>query len=144
MKIEEIKFGTSIYQAMKAFREEHLRKPLGLELSAEDIEGEEDHIHIAAIEKNDVVGTVVFKPVSQTHLKLRQMAISPELRGQGVGSQLINFAEDILVPRGFKSVEATARVTVTGFYKAQGFEVLGEVFEEVTIPVVKVEKIFEI
>ena len=138
--IEEIAFGSPLYALALAFRDEHLRRPLGLSQSAEDIAGESAQYHIAALDDGQIVGTVVLKPVSPTLLKLRQMAVAPLLRGTGLGASIVRFAEATAQQRGFAEIEMTARVGAEGFYEKLGYAAAGEAFLEVTIPHVRMTK----
>ncbi|MEJ2564718.1 MAG: hypothetical protein P8164_02315 [Gammaproteobacteria bacterium] len=80
MTIKEIPFASVQYDAMRRFRKETLRLPLGLRLGQEDEKDEDRQSHIAALEKDSsVVGSVLLKPLSQARVKLRQMAVSPPL-----------------------------------------------------------------
>ena len=64
--------------------------PLGLRLSEEDVQDEDQQIHIAALDEDgSIVGTVLLKPLSQSRVKLRQMAVSPSLRRSGIGTGAI-------------------------------------------------------
>jgi ribosomal protein S18 acetylase RimI-like enzyme len=140
MIVKEIPYGSALYAQMKELRESVLRHPLGLILTENDIQGEEDQIHIAAIENNAVVGTVILKPLSNDVVKLRQMAVAPEMHGRGVGRDLVRFAEDVACTRGFLTIEMSARVSAIGFYQKLGFELVGESFTEVTVPTIKMVK----
>jgi predicted GNAT family N-acyltransferase len=52
----------------------------------------------------------------------------------------MNFAENLARDRGFKIVRMHARTNAIGFYEKVGYKVLGEQFEEVTIPHFVMEK----
>lgn len=141
MIFKEIPFGSVQYEAMRRFREETLRLPLGLRLSAEDIHDEDHQIHIAAFEDDgSIVGTVLLKPLSQARVKLRQMAVSPHLQRKGIGTDLVQFAEKTATFRGFHAIEMHARTYAQGFYEKLGYRTEGEVFIEVTLPTIKMVK----
>jgi predicted GNAT family N-acyltransferase len=140
MVIKEIPYGSPLYEATKAFREEVLRRPLGLVLSDKDIAGEDTQIHIAAMEGETVVGTVLLKPLSGGCIKLRQMAISPTLQGNGAGRQLVQFAESVAKVRSSHTMEMHARVFAQGFYEKLGYQATGEPFIEATVSTIKMTK----
>jgi predicted GNAT family N-acyltransferase len=140
LRIEEIAFASRQYGATLAFRDAHLRRPLGLAQDEADLKGEEGQIHIAALAGDAVVGTVVLKPIDAHLMKLRQMAVSPDLRGTGLGRRIVLFAEDCARARGFTRIEMSARESARGFYEALGYQVVGPSFLEVTIPHLKMVK----
>lgn len=141
MVIKEISFASVQYEAMKRFREEALRLPLGLTLSGEDIEGENIQIHIAAVhDDGTIIGTVLLKPLSQSHVKLRQMAVSPLSQRNGIGRELVRFAEETALAMGFNNIELHARIYAQGFYEKLGYRAAGEPFIEVTLPTIKMIK----
>ncbi len=139
--IQEVPYGSPLYELSKAFREEVLRRPLGLTLTPEEVEGEAQQIHIAAVEAGLILGTVVLKPSTATLVKLRQMAVAPSLHGTGVGRQLVQHAEAVALARGFETIEMNARASVKGFYEKLGYRSIGEDFLEVTIPHTKMKKL---
>lgn len=141
MHFTEAAHGSADYRAACALREKILRKPLGRVLRTEDIAGEESQFHFIA--KNDdgsVVGTVTFKPLSDTHAKLRQMAIDDTLHGKGVGRDLVGFAETQLEAKGFRSIETSAREVAIGFYEKLGYTREGPIYEEIAGPHTKMTK----
>lgn len=141
MIIKEIPFDSVQYEAMRRFREETLRMPLGLRLSEEDVQDEDQQIHIAALDEDgSIVGTVLLKPLSQSRVKLRQMAVSPSLRRSGIGTELVQFAEKALSARGFHATELHARTYAQGFYEKLGYRTEGAVFIEVTLPTIRMLK----
>ena len=138
--IHEVEFGTSAYDEMVAFRALHLRHPLGLQMIAKDLHGEQLQIHIAAIDEVAVLGTVVLKPVSSTVFKLRQMAVAPEMRGSGLGALLVQYAERVALGRGATEMELAARRSAQGFYEKLGYTAFGAEFVEVTVPHIMMAK----
>ena len=133
--LQRLDYGSPLYELSKAFREQILRKPLGIILSEEDLKGEDQQIHFAAISESQIVGTVVLKPLPDQKVKLRQMAISPSHEGQGLGRKLILMAEEFACESGYKSIEMTARCSAQGFYERLGYETSGQVFVEAAVPV---------
>jgi predicted GNAT family N-acyltransferase len=140
MIIKEISFASVHYEAMKQFREEALRLPLGLTLSDDDLEGENRQFHIAAInDDGTIIGTALLKPLSQSRVKLRQMAVSPLSRRNGVGRKLVRFAEETALAMGSNNIELHARAYAQGFYEKLGYRTVGETFIEATLSTVPIE-----
>ena len=142
MIIELVPYGSERYESMKQFREEILRKPLGLRLSHKDLEGEVQQIHIAALDANaQIIGTVILKPLSRDLVKLRQMAVSFAFQCQGIGKQLVQFAENTAQSNGFEAIEMNARVSAKGFYEKLGYQTEGREFIEVSVATIKMRKV---
>lgn len=140
MRVLRIAYNSPEYRAALVLRQEVLREPLGLELSAADTIGEDTHLHFIAMEGERLVGTVTFKPLSENAAKLRQMAVAPDLQGMGVGQHLVGGAEEALLTLGYTQVETHARVAAQSFYARMGYEVIGAPFEEVGLPHVTMQK----
>lgn len=138
--IQAVAFGSALYRSAVAFRDEHLRRPLGLATSAADLDGEGAQIHIVASDGDAVVGTVVLKPATGARVKLRQMAVDPDRRGTGLGRRLVRFAEAAAAARGFLDIEMSARVSARLFYEGLGYRAVGDEFLEVTVPHVTMVK----
>ena len=137
MAIREIAFGSPLYRRTVAFRDLHLRQPLGLTLGAVDLADEDRQIHVAALADGSVLGTVVLKPSGPALMKLRQMAVAPEAGRRGLGGRLIDFAEAVALQRGADQIELNARTSAQAFYEKHGYAATGPVFTEVTVPHVR-------
>jgi predicted GNAT family N-acyltransferase len=141
MHLEQIAHHSALYAEACALRDAVLREPLHMQLSKEDIAGEESQFHCVARDENGVVvGTVLLKPLTEHHVKLRQMAVATALHGQGIGAKLVHFAEALARHHGFMSIECNARCYASGFYKKLGYWPEGEIFMEVGLPTVKMGK----
>jgi GNAT superfamily N-acetyltransferase len=73
-------------------------------------------------------------------MKMRQVAVEPQQRGRGIGSQLVAFAEAYAGEHGCSRLIANARATALEFYRALGYAEEGETFLENTIPHRRVSK----
>lgn len=73
-------------------------------------------------------------------MKLRQMAVLNENQGKGIGSAIMNFAENVARDQGYKKLTMHARKNAIGFYEKMGYKVVSGEFDEVTIPHVIMEK----
>ncbi len=72
---------------------------VGLKAMERDLREEETFI---AVEDGQVLGFVTLKPVSDKALEILWMAVRRELRGRGVGSQLLGFIEGLAREKGFE------------------------------------------
>jgi len=138
--IKQIEYNSESYKLALDLRFKILREPLGLALSKQDLDGEDQQIHIVAIAQNEIVGTIVLKPITRIRIKLRQMAVSHKLQGQGIGKKLVVFAEELAKSQDYKIIEMIARLSALKFYQKLGYKTEGEEFEEVTVRSINMAK----
>ena len=65
---------------------------------------------------------------------MKQVAVLPDLQGQGVGKALVQYSEALARRLGFTRMVLHARETAVPFYEKLGYSRFGERFQEVTIP----------
>ena len=140
MTIVEVPHGSPGYLELVRLRDLHLRKPLGLRMSEEDLAGEETQRHFALVWNDVILGGLVANPTQPDTAKLRQMWVDPSLRGQGSGRALLEEVERRLNAEGVQHFILNARETAVGFYQRSGYQVVGETFTEVGIPHLRMEK----
>jgi ribosomal protein S18 acetylase RimI-like enzyme len=138
--VSEVAHGSPAWLECVALREAVLRKPLGLTFSAEELDRESTDYHLACHDKGRLIGCLVLVPLADGIIKMRQVAVAPEGQGQGVGRSLTEFAESLARSRSFKRMTLHARETAIGFYERLGYHGVGEIFEEVTIPHLEMQK----
>ncbi len=134
MELRFIEVNDSRYPDELEVRYRVLREPLGMPRSAVTFAFEGDCLHLVALEGERVLGCVLFHPESSGSGRLLQMAVWPELHGQGVGRQLVRHLERSLTERGFHHVHLHARAHVVGFYEKLGYRCVGAEYLEVGIP----------
>ena len=71
---------------------------------------------------------------------MRQVAVDPKRRGQGIGRALLLFAEAHAKKGGFLVMTCHARETAVSFYEKHGYQTVSHPFEEVGLPHVRMEK----
>jgi GNAT superfamily N-acetyltransferase len=140
MSLKIIEFGSTSYQKMVDLRFQILRNPLGLTFSQADLDKEKDDILIGFFEEDNLEGCCILTPDNKTDIRLRQMAVISGLQHRGIGRAIMNFAENVARDRGYKVLHMHARKTAVGFYQKLGYEIIGEEFEEVTIPHFEMQK----
>jgi len=140
MALKLIDHGSPEYYQMVQLRQDILRKPLGLIFQKEELDKEIHDILIAAFEDDRMLGCCMLIETDPGTVRLRQMAVSNNLQGKGIGRALMQFAENIARDRGFRKITMHARKTATGFYEKLGYMISGGEFEEVTLPHVVMEK----
>jgi ribosomal protein S18 acetylase RimI-like enzyme len=96
MEFREISFNSPAYRDQCVLRNEVLRKSLGLDLFEENLEEERDSFHFGMFDNIRLVGCVVVKPLSDTRVQLRQMAVDPGFQGQGLGRKVMEGVKNFL------------------------------------------------
>lgn len=138
--IFEAPLGSELYAQALRLREAILRKPLGLTVSHEELFDDAMRQHFCAVSYGAVVGTVSLRPLDETTLHLKQMAVAEARRQERIGAQLLAHAEGWAAEAGFRLMVLHARIGAEGFYLRLGYALEGEPFEENTIPHVKMTK----
>jgi len=134
MALKIIDYGTHEYRQMVKLRDDLLRKPLGLTFSKEELEAEKENMLIAAFEDDDILGCCMLVEKDAETTRLRQMAVLNNLQGKGVGSAILQFAENLARDRGYKKIIMHARKNTAEFFEKCGYKVSGTEFIELTIP----------
>ncbi len=140
LSFREVLPGSPHHLAAVQLREAVLRRPLGLEFTAEELADEPHCFHLVALAGADVIATLLFKPLDARTLKMRQVAVRPDLQRGGIGVRLVRFAEAFARERGCERIVAHARGTAIAFYERLGYAAVGEPFIENTIPHMVVTK----
>lgn len=135
MEIRQVAFGSPEYEATVELRREVLRRPLGLDFTIEQLAAEDSDVHLALFDEDEgVVACLVLVGLEDGRVKMRQVAVREDRQGQGVGRQLVRAAETEAKGEGFLTIVLHARETAVPFYRALGYSIEGEPFEEVGIP----------
>jgi predicted GNAT family N-acyltransferase len=140
MALKLIDYGSPEYEKMLRLRNDLLRKPLGLSFGPKELEKEKDDVLMGAFEDDRMLGCCLLTRIDDKTVRLRQMAISNNLQGIGIGRALMVFAENIARDMGYNVLMMHARVTATGFYEKLGYVKKDGQFIEITIPHVVMEK----
>lgn len=139
-QIKEIKYGSEEYTAELKLRDEVLRKPLGMSLYIENLEGEKQDTHIGAFINNNLVGVLILTKLSSEDIKMRQFAVAEAFRTQKIGTEMVYFAEEYLINNGYTTIVLNARKSAAGFYEKLGYEKISAEFLEINIPHYKMRK----
>jgi renalase len=141
VEIINIVFGGSVYKASLALRDEILRKPLGRSLDAKDLAGENEQLHFGLLNENgELLACLSAKEIDITHYKLRQMAVLTKNQGVGLGAKLVAEVERKLLTLGVSKISLHARETAIDFYEKLGYQCAGNLFDEVGIAHIKMQK----
>ena len=105
---------------------EEQRVPAEIELDEHDA----SCIHAVAYSDGKPVGTGRLLPDGH----IGRMAVLESQRGRGIGKALLRALIEAARRRGDREVLLSAQVHAVGFYRAEGFEPEGPVYEEAGIP----------
>lgn len=146
MQYRLVDHGTDAYEQSLKLRHQLLRVPLGMDLfdgSHDDLSQEHRYYHFGAFnETGDLIASILGIPISPAELRIKQMVVTEDLQNQGVGKRLFMAFEAYLLNLGFQVFILHARSNASGFYLNMGYEILGDIFEEVGIPHYKMSKTF--
>jgi predicted GNAT family N-acyltransferase len=138
--VVEAVLGSDLYRRCLRLREAVLRRPLCLTITREELADDASRQHFCALSYGVVVGSVSLKPLDETTLQLKQMAVAADRRGAGVGAHLLAHAEAWGSSGGFFLMVLNARIGVEGFYTRFGYRAVGEPFDENTVPHIRMTK----
>ena len=143
MEIKQIEYNSKEYINSVNLRNKILRIPLGLFLDINKLEKEKSDIHIAAFEKNKIIGILILTPIDTAIVKMRQVAIDTGLQNKGIGSMLVEFSEKIAWDLKFSKIILDARSSAINFYLKMGYKILSDEYldEHIKIPHYKMEKL---
>lgn len=98
-----------------------------------------DATHIIVLSGINFVGAGRFIP-TKDGVKIQRMAVLSEYREKGIGGQMLLKIIDLIKEKGFERIYLSAQKTAEGLYKKYGFNTYGDVFEEVGLPHIMMEK----
>ncbi len=97
------------------------RQPVGSE--RDDLEDAAYHL-VAQSEAGELLGVARLHWNSSEQAQIRYMAVREASRNQGVGKLLLDALEQEARRRGAREIILHARESVTGFYRANGYELV--------------------
>ena len=141
-KMIDIDFGSSRYNEVVELRYKILLEPLGLKFLDSFRPEEANYLHIGCIEMldNRLVGGLILAPVDDHTIRLMQVAVDTIYQGEGVGKELVRYAEKRAKAAGYDKIVMHAMLFVVGFYEKMGYRAEGEAFNEQGITFMKMVK----
>jgi GNAT superfamily N-acetyltransferase len=123
-------FGSQDLASVRRLRYEILRKPLDLPPSGAVFEGDESEstMHILVCFGTSLIGCATLLFDDSTGIQLRGMAVSNDWQHRGIGSRIVETAEDIAHSQ-HQELWCNARFSAIGFYERQGWIRCGAFFE---------------
>ncbi len=123
------------------FRWNQLRKPLGLERGSEQDELEKYAFHIAAFDKNDLIGVGRIQLEQNSLARIRYMAVESRFRNRGIGSKLLKKLEIHALSNNINLCWLLAREEAVPFYEKNNYEISGTAHSELQIPHLRMQKL---
>lgn len=141
-KMLDIDFGSSRYDELVQLRYKILLEPLGLKFLDHHRAKEANYLHIGCVEQLDdtLVGGLLLAPVDDETIRLMQVAVDNKYQGEGIGKELVKYAEQRAKDAGFHRMIMHAMLSVVNFYEKMGYVQEGEIFEENGITFAKMVK----
>lgn len=141
-KMIDIDFGSSRYEQLVELRYKVLLEPLGLKFLDSHRDKEINYLHIGCIENLDdkLIGGLMLIPLDNQTIRMMQVAVDTKYQGEGVGRELVKYAETRARKAGYKKIIMHAMLNVIGFYEKLGYTQEGDIFEERGITFAKMAK----
>lgn len=141
-KMIDIDFGSSRYNELVELRYKVLLEPLGLKFLDSFRPEEANYLHIGCVEMLDdkLVGGLILAPVDNNTIRMMQVAVDTVYQGEGVGRELVKYAEKRAKEAGYTKIIMHAMLFVAGFYEKLGYRAEGDPFEEQGITFVNMVK----
>jgi GNAT superfamily N-acetyltransferase len=141
MKLEfkRIEYNSPAYWEAVSLRSKVLREPLNMRFTEEQLEAEQDYIHLAAFQQNRLVSCLYLIQDGEK-ARLRQFVVEPELHNKGIGRSLLQFMESFCREQGINYIFMHARESAVPFYEKLGYKKYGEKFLEIGLPHWKLHK----
>ncbi len=133
MIVQQVWHNSKEYWQLVTLRDQILRKPLGLKFSKEELALENSQWHYGIFIEGIPVACMVFAPMSEGKIKMRQVCTTFNVQGKGIGKTLLQYCENDVQQRGYKEIICHARAASKAFYLKNDYEVIGDAFEEIGI-----------
>lgn len=91
---------------------------------------EKTDIHLVIKQDEKVVGTLLLHPCFTSCVQIKQVAISPECQGQGLGKKLMIYTEEVARKLEFTTIFLTGRESAWNFYVKLGYSELMEEYQD--------------
>ena len=137
---KQISYKSPEWEKAVTLREKILREPLGSRFSKEELEEEKFHIQIAGFLDNKLVATAILVP-EEHKMKMQRVVVTEKLRNMDIGSEMMNFCEEITIKNNLKVLYCHARDSAVNFYLKNNYEKVGDYFDEDGIPHLKMQKV---
>lgn len=118
--------GPETMAAYRQLRWELFRKPHGLPPGSEYYEGEENGIHIAALENGTLIGGMFLMDRGQGNAQGHQLVVKEGYRDRGLGAALVLYLEELARQQGFTRIYYHVRTYLTDMFLQRGCQMVEE------------------
>ena len=141
-KMFDIEFGSSRYNELVELRYKILLEPLGLKFLDSFRPEEATYLHLGCVEMLDgkLVGGLLLAPIDDEKIRMMQVAVDTIYQGEGIGKELVKYAEKRAKEAGYSKIVMHAMLSVVSFYEKMGYHIEGDAFDEQGITFMKVVK----
>ena len=131
-KMIDVDFGSSRYDELVELRYKVLLEPLGLKFLDMYREKEMNYLHIGCVESLDdnLVGGLMLVPVNDEEIRLMQVAVDSKYQREGVGREMVKYAEKRAREAGYSRIVMHAMLSVVHITNKHGYRQEGDIFEE--------------
>ncbi len=127
LKLKIVSWQSPEYLSAIKLRNDSLNRPSGLDLITHPPTHEKHVVHIVAMIKGDVVGTLFLDHTERDGVgQIKQVAVSSEYRGRKIGQYLMTYAENVAIQMGYQEVVLYARESAWAFYEKLHYVNFGE------------------
>lgn len=113
----DVDFGSFRYDELVELRYKVLLEPLGLKFLDMYREKEMNYLHIGCVESLDdnLVGGLMLVPVNDEEIRLMQVAVDSKYQREGVGREMVKYAEKRAREAGYSRIVMHAMLSVVHF-----------------------------
>ncbi|MBN3898134.1 MAG: GNAT family N-acetyltransferase [Nostoc sp. NOS(2021)] len=130
------------FPAIRAIRIAVFQEEQGVDSALEFDGKDEISDHLIAYFNEEVVGTARIRYLDDKTAKIERLAVLSTARGKGIGKKIMENALQVIANKNILEVVIHAQEYVKDLYKKLDFVEEGEIFEEASIPHVKMRKKF--
>ncbi|MDZ8259531.1 GNAT family N-acetyltransferase [Nostoc sp. ChiQUE01b] len=130
------------FPAIQAIRKLVFQEEQGVDPALEFDGKDEISDHLIAYLNLEAVGTARIRYLDDKTAKIERLAVLLTVRGQGIGKKIMENALQVIANQNIPEVVIHAQEYVKDLYKKLNFVEEGEIFEEASIPHVKMRKTF--
>ena len=87
-----------------------------------------------------LIGGLMLIPLDDQTIRMMQVAVDNKYQGEGIGRELVQYAEKRARAAGYHQIVMHAMLNVIGFYEKLGYHQEGDIFEERGITFAKMVK----
>ncbi|MCA1955832.1 GNAT family N-acetyltransferase [Zymomonas sp.] len=103
-------------------------------------DGDKNATHFGVFVEDKLSGCASFHHLEGHKKRIRRVAVSPEYRGQGLGTALLKHAIEKLITPDLTEIWLNARLPAQNFYRRLGFETMGKTFFERDVQEIRMVK----